>query len=94
VHQWESGVRGWSRASQRWTMPPLGLGRGGDVVRGHPMFETPGLRPQASQRCSETPLREASDEAGIWAGLLTRLAGGLARGDLAHGSSSIDFSLK
>jgi hypothetical protein len=75
-------------------MPPLGLGRGGDVVGGHPMFETPGLRPRASQRCSETPLREASDEARIWAGLLTRLARGPARGDLAHGSSSVDFSLK
>jgi hypothetical protein len=48
-------------------------------------------RPRVSQRRSETPLREASDEAGMWAGLLTRLAGGLARRDLAHGSSSIDF---
>jgi hypothetical protein len=47
-----------------------------------------------SRRCSETPLHEASDEAGIWAGLLTRLAGGPAREDLAHGFPSIDFSLK
>jgi hypothetical protein len=50
-----------------------------------------GLRPRANRRCSETPLREASDEAGIEAGLLTRLAGGPAREDLAHGSSSVDF---
>jgi hypothetical protein len=50
-----------------------------------------GLRPQANWRFSKTPLGEASDEAGIWVGLLTRLAGGLARGDLAHRSSSIDF---
>jgi hypothetical protein len=50
-----------------------------------------GLRPRANQRCSETPLREASDEVGIWAGLLTRLAGGPARGDLAHESSFVDF---
>jgi hypothetical protein len=71
-----------------------GLRRGGDVAGGHPVSETPGLRPQESQRCSKTPPREALDEAGIWTGLLTRLAGGPARGDLAHGSSSVDFPLK
>jgi hypothetical protein len=54
-------------------MPFLGLGRGGDVVVGWPVSETPELRPQASQRCSETPLCEASDEAGRWTGLLTHL---------------------
>jgi hypothetical protein len=52
-------------------MPVLGLGRGRDVVVVQPVSETPGLRPRANRRCSETPLREASDEAGRWAGLLT-----------------------
>jgi hypothetical protein len=47
-----------------------------------------------NQRCSETPLREASDEAGIQAGLLMWFAGGPTRGDLAHGSFYVDFSLK
>jgi hypothetical protein len=32
-------------------------------------------------------LCEASDEVGEWAVILTRLAGGPARRDLAHGSS-------
>jgi hypothetical protein len=32
------------------------------------------------------PLREASDEIGEWAGMLTRLARGPARGELSHGS--------
>jgi hypothetical protein len=54
-------------------MSPLGLRRGGDVVRGRPMFETSGRRPRANRRCSETPLSEASDEVGRWAGSLTRL---------------------
>jgi hypothetical protein len=53
-----------------------------------------GLRPRASRMCSETPLREASDEAEIRAGLLTWLAGGPARGDLARGSSFVDFFLR
>jgi hypothetical protein len=57
----------------------LGLGRGGDVVVGRPMSDTTGLRPRVNQRCSETPLCEASGEAGRWAGVLTRLAGGPAR---------------
>jgi hypothetical protein len=60
-------------------MSPLGLGQGDDVVGGR----TSERRPRANRRCSETPLSEASDEVGIWAGLLTRLAGGLARGSLA-----------
>jgi hypothetical protein len=60
-------------------MPPLGLGRGGDVAGGWPVSETPGRRPQANRMCSETPLSEASDEVGRWAGSLTRLAGGPAR---------------
>jgi hypothetical protein len=37
-----------------------------------------------NRRCSETPLSEASDEVGISAGLLMRLAGGPARGSLAR----------
>jgi hypothetical protein len=57
----------------------LGLRRGGDVVVGRSMSETLGLRPWANQRCSETPLCEASDEAERWTGLLTCLARGLAR---------------
>jgi hypothetical protein len=52
------------------------------------------LRPRASRRCSETPLHEASDEVVIRAGPLTRLVGGLARGDLACGSSFVDFFLR
>jgi hypothetical protein len=72
-------------------MPILGLGRGSDVVEGRPMSETPGLRPRASQRCSETPLSEASDEAGRWAGFLTCLARGPIRESLAS-LSVVDFS--
>jgi hypothetical protein len=59
-------------------MLPLGLGRGGDVSGGRPVSETPGRRPRANWRC------EASDEVGRWAGSLTRLAGGPARGSLAR----------
>jgi hypothetical protein len=65
-------------------MLSLGLRRGDDVVVGWPTSETPELRPRASWRCFETPLRGASGEAGRWAGLLTRLAGGLARENLAR----------
>jgi hypothetical protein len=72
-------------------MPTLALGRGGDVVGGRPVFETSGPRPRVNQKCSETPLSEASDEARIWVGLFTHLAGGPVRGDLAHGSSFVDF---
>jgi hypothetical protein len=75
-------------------MLTLGLGRGGDVARGRLVSKTLGLRPRANRRCFETPLSEASDEAGRWAGLLTRLVGGPTRGNLAHGSSFVDFPLK
>jgi hypothetical protein len=44
----------------------------------------PELRPRVSRRCFETPLYEASDEAGRWAGMLTRLAGGPTRENLTH----------
>jgi hypothetical protein len=71
-------------ASQRRTVSPLGLGRGGDVAEGQPVSETPGRRPRVNQRCSMTPLSEATDEVGRWAGSLTRLAGGPTRGSLAH----------
>jgi hypothetical protein len=37
-----------------------------------------------NRRCFETPLNEASDEAGRWAGLITCLAGGPARESLAR----------
>jgi hypothetical protein len=40
------------------------------------------------------PLWKASDEAGTRADLLSRLAGGPTRGDLAHESSYFDFFLK
>jgi hypothetical protein len=56
-----------------------GLGRGGDVVGGRPVSETPGLRPRANQRCSETPLSGASYEVGRWAGGLSSLTGGPTR---------------
>jgi hypothetical protein len=65
-------------------MPILGLGRGGGVIGGRPVSETPRLRARANQRCFETPLSEASDEAGRWTGLLTCLAGGPARESLAR----------
>jgi hypothetical protein len=39
------------------------------------------------------PLQEVSDEIGEWASMLTRLAGGPARGDLAHGSFLADVFL-
>jgi hypothetical protein len=68
-----------------------GSGQGGDVTGGRPVSETPGLRPRANWRCFETPLREAFDEAGIWAGLLTRLVGDPARGYLAHRSFFVNF---
>jgi hypothetical protein len=42
------------------------------------------------RRCSETPLHEASNEAGRWAGLLTCLAGGSARENLVR-LSLVDF---
>jgi hypothetical protein len=71
-----------------------GLGRCGRTVEGRPMSETPGLRPRANRKCPEITLWEASDEAGTQADLLSRLARGPARGDLAHGSSSVNFSLK
>jgi hypothetical protein len=59
-------------------MPPLGLGRDGDVAGGRPMSKTSGRRPRANRRC------EASDEVRRWADSLTRLAGGPARGSLAR----------
>jgi hypothetical protein len=64
-------------------MLPVGLRQGGDVAGGRPMSETLERRPQANQRYSETSLSEASDEVGIWAGLLTRLARGPARGSFS-----------
>jgi hypothetical protein len=67
------------------------LGRGGRTVEGHLVSETLELRPRVNRRCPETLLWEASDEAGAQADLLSRLAGGPARGDLARGSSSVDF---
>jgi hypothetical protein len=80
--------------SQRWAMPSLGSGEAVELLRVILCPRPSGLRPRANQRCPETPLWEASDEARTQADLLSRLAGGPARGDLAHGSSSVDFSLK
>jgi hypothetical protein len=68
----------------------LGLGRGSDVIVGRPVSETLGMRPRANRRCSETPLCEASDEARRRAGLLTCLAGGPTRKNLAC-LSLVDF---
>jgi hypothetical protein len=70
----------------------LGLGRGGDVIGGRPVSETPRLRPRVNRRCSETPLSEALDEAGRWTGLLTCLAGGPAR-EIIVRLSFVDFFL-
>jgi hypothetical protein len=53
--------------------------------------ETPGRRPRANRRCFETPLSEASDEVGRWAGSLICLAGGPVIGSLAH-LSFVDLS--
>jgi hypothetical protein len=71
----------------------LGLGRGSDVIGGEPVSETLELRPRANQKCSETPLSEASDKAGRRAGLLICLAGGPTRENLAR-LSFPDFPLK
>jgi hypothetical protein len=72
-------------------MPSLGSSEAVILLRVILCPRPQGLRPRANQGCSETPPWEASDEAWTRAGLLTRLAGGPARGDLAHGSSSVDF---
>jgi hypothetical protein len=63
---------------------PWGSGELVSLLGGRPVTETSGRRPRAKRWRSGTPLREASDEAWIWAGLLTRLAGGPARGSLAR----------
>jgi hypothetical protein len=68
-----------------------GLGRGGRTVEGHPVSETPGAEASGESEMPRDPLWEASDEAGTRADLLLQLAGGPARGDLAHGSPSVDF---
>jgi hypothetical protein len=60
-------------------MLPLGLKRGGDVAMGRLVSETSGQRPRVNRRCFETPLSEASNEVGRWAGSLTRPGGVLAR---------------
>jgi hypothetical protein len=75
-------------------MLSLGSGEAVELSRVVLCSRPPGLRPWANRRCPETPLWEASDEVGTRADLLLRLAGGPARGDLAHGSSSVNFSLK
>jgi hypothetical protein len=72
-------------------MPPLELGRGGDIAGDRPVFETPGRRPRANRRCSDTPLSEASDEVGRWVDSLTCLVGGPARESLAR-LSFVDLS--
>jgi hypothetical protein len=72
-------------------MPSLGLGEAVILLRVVLRPRPPGLRPRANRRCSETPLWEASDEAGIRVDQLSRLAGDPARGYLAHESSSVDF---
>jgi hypothetical protein len=72
-------------------MLSLGLGRVGNAIGVILCLRPQELRPRASRRCSETPLCEASDEVEIRAGLLTRLAGGPTRGDLARKSSFVDF---
>jgi hypothetical protein len=75
-------------------MLSLGSGEAIILLRVVLCLRPPGLRSRLNRRCSETPLREASDEAWTRACLLSWLAGGPARGDLAHGSSFVDFSLK
>jgi hypothetical protein len=65
-------------------MSSFGARMRGDVVLGWPVSETPEQRPQASRKRSETPLCGASVEAGRWASLLTRLAGGPARKNLTR----------
>jgi hypothetical protein len=77
--------------SQRWAMPSLGSGEAVELLRVIPCPRPSGLRPWVNRRCPETPLWDASDEVGTRADLLTWLVGGPARGDLAHGSSSVDF---
>jgi hypothetical protein len=68
-------------------MLSLGLGRVGDAVGGRPVSETLGAEASGESEV----LRDPSAEAVIRAGLLTRLARGPAKGDLARGSSFVDF---
>jgi hypothetical protein len=75
-------------------MPSLGSSEAVELLRVVLCLRPPGLRPQANRRCPETPLWEASDEVGTRAALLSWLAGGPARGDLAHGSFFVDFFLR
>jgi hypothetical protein len=52
-------------------MPPLGSGEVVELLRVVLCPRPPGLRPWANRRCPETPLWEASDEAGTLADLLS-----------------------
>jgi hypothetical protein len=70
------------------------LGRGGRTIEGRLVFETPGAEASSESEVPQDPLWEASDEAGTQADLLSWLARDSTRGDLAHGSSSVDFILK
>jgi hypothetical protein len=63
----------------------LGLGRDGDdaaVV----LCPCPSAWVSGESEMFRDPLCEASDEVERWAGMLTQLAGGPARGELARGS--------
>jgi hypothetical protein len=62
--------------------PILGFGRGGDVLWVG-LCPRPNTEASGESEVSEIPLSEASDETGSWAGMLTWLAGGLARESLA-----------
>jgi hypothetical protein len=75
-------------------MPSLGLGEAIKLLGVILCPRPPRLRPRANRGRSETPLWEASDKAWTRVGLLSWLAGDQARGDLAHESSFVDFSLK
>jgi hypothetical protein len=51
----ESSNRGQSQASQRWTMPSLGLRRGGDAARGRPVSETLGAEASGESEVFRDP---------------------------------------
>jgi hypothetical protein len=62
-----------------------GLGRDGDDAAGWHV-PVPSARVSGETKMFRDPLCEASDEVERWAGTLTWLAGGPARGELARGS--------
>jgi hypothetical protein len=68
----------------------LGLGRDGDDATGWPV-PVPQRWVSGESKMFRDPLWEASDEVERWASMLTRLARGPTRGELARGSLQLIF---